>query len=161
MTQHVLSDGHLSLPDWWSFGLGLGFLPAPGTMGSLLGLPCVLGLSVLPVGLQLLLIAMLVGLTWRACLATYVRLGELDHSAIVSDEIAGVLLTFACVPLSVATLVFGFVMFRVLDIFKPWPVGWVDQRHDWHGHQVMLDDVLAGVMSNVLLQCLCAYGWLI
>ncbi|SDK19419.1 phosphatidylglycerophosphatase [Methylophilus rhizosphaerae] len=135
-----------------SLGLGSGLSPkAPGTAGTLLGFPLFWMLMDLPPwqqGLSLLLLFMLgvwcCGFTGRA-------LGVSDHGAIVWDEIvamAGVLIT---VPSTWGWGVAAFALFRLFDIWKPFPIRWAD-RHIKGGLGVMLDDVLAAIMAIVVLQ---------
>ncbi|MGZ8185286.1 MAG: phosphatidylglycerophosphatase A family protein, partial [Methylobacter sp.] len=69
---------------------------------------------------------------------------------IVWDEIAGYLITMWLIPFSWKAVVMGFLLFRVFDILKPWPIKWVDQ-HVGGGLGIMLDDVLAGIFAGVLL----------
>lgn len=140
------------LGDWWSFGLGLGLLPMPGTMGSLLALPLIFLFKPMPLWSALALFLCVTIMSWFFCMRTYRKLGNIDHSSIVSDEVVGMLFAFAFVPLSVTSIVVGFLLFRVLDILKPWPICVIDGMQNWSGHEVMLDDVLAGVITNVFLQ---------
>lgn len=142
----------LDLADWWSMGLGLGLLPMSGTMGSLLGFPLIFLMSRWSFWWALLFFTIIVLASWKACLLTYQRLGGVDHSAIVSDEIVGMLFAFIFVPLNLNTVLVGFLCFRLLDIFKPWPICLLDRQSTWRGHEVMLDDVLAGVITNIILQ---------
>jgi phosphatidylglycerophosphatase A len=74
-----------------------------------------------------------------------------DDQAIVIDEVVGIWITLALAPRSLWIMAAGFVLFRVLDIAKPWPVSWADRRVPgvWG---VMLDDVIAGVIALLVLQ---------
>jgi phosphatidylglycerophosphatase A len=145
----LADPGHLL-----SLGLGTGLLPrAPGTWGSLLGVPLFLLLHPLgQVSYVLLVIALFVlgvyisGRTARA-------LGVHDHSAIVIDEVVGMLVTWVLVGPGWFTIVAGFVLFRLFDILKPWPVSWID-RSVSGGLGIMLDDLVAGLMAAVVLQVL-------
>jgi phosphatidylglycerophosphatase A len=76
-----------------------------------------------------------------------------DHPAIVWDEIVGYLVTMVVAPPGLAWIVAGFVLFRFFDILKPWPIRWCDHRVAG-GFGIMLDDLLAGVLSAGLLQLL-------
>ena len=80
-----------------------------------------------------------------------------DHGSIVWDEIAGMFVTFLFLPLTASTLVLGFVLFRLFDILKPWPIGVIDKRlHGGTG--IMLDDLLAGAMACACLHiCVTLY----
>ena len=69
------------------------------------------------------------------------------------DEIVGYLITMIAAPTGWQWVVAGFVLFRIFDILKPWPIGWVDRRvHGGLG--IMLDDVLAGIYAALVLQML-------
>ena len=80
-------------------------------------------------------------------------LGTHDHPGIVWDEIAGMLLTMIFIPFSWINLGLGFVLFRIFDILKPWPIRHVDRRVGG-GLGIMLDDILAAVFANILLRLL-------
>jgi phosphatidylglycerophosphatase A len=133
-------------------GLGLGYAPvAPGTAGTLLGIPLFLALSPL---LPPLFLAVLLGFTWVACgicgkAETIFR--EKDSPKIVLDEIIGFQWTMALLSPTPAHLAAGFVLFRLLDIAKPFPAGFI-QRRVPGGYGVVLDDVAAGIYGNFLLR---------
>ena len=74
-----------------------------------------------------------------------------DAKEIVIDEIAGYFIAVIWLPLTWQTFVFGFVLFRLFDILKPFPISYIDKKIDG-GVGVVLDDVLAGVMASLLLQ---------
>ncbi len=138
-------DGFLAL------GLGSGLAPvAPGTAGTLLAVPLAWGLKMLPwpAYAGVLVIALLLG-AW-VCGRVGKRLGVTDHGAIVWDEFLGYWVAVALVPLELAWLVAGFVVFRALDILKPWPIRALEHRLPG-GWGVMMDDVAAGVMSAAIL----------
>lgn len=150
------------LPLWLSlpaFGLGAGYSPkGPGTAGSLVALLIFPGLAGLPLPLYLVLLvaATLAGI--GICQAAADRLGVHDHGGIVWDEFVGQWISLLpLVPVAVwdrrtliATLV-GFALFRLFDIWKPWPVRVADSRVGG-GLGIMLDDVIAGAMAAVVLQ---------
>ena len=131
---------------------GVGLAPvASGTFGSAAGVGLYLLLAGLGPWLYLLttLALLSVGI-WAAEEAERVYGGE-DDGRIVIDEVVGQLLTLAPllllgVPTGAFLLVTGFVVFRVLDIWKPGPVGWAE-RHFRGGAAVMMDDVFAGVLG--------------
>ena len=145
---------------WLAFGFGSGLSPvAPGTMGTLAALPFYCLLSVLPLWAYTLLVlaAFMVGV--YVCSITSKRLGVPDHSGIVWDEFVGLWNTLAAVPLHWQTLLAGFILFRLFDILKPWPIGWLDKKiHGGLG--IMLDDALAGLYAWGLLQILLHNHWL-
>ena len=76
------------------------------------------------------------------------RRGFGDDPAIVLDEMAGMWLTLALLPPDVLVMAAGFLLFRLLDIIKPWPVSWADHRVPG-GFGVMLDDIVAGVLAAI------------
>ncbi len=132
------------------FGCGL-MRPGPGTWGTLGAMP--FGVLMLmfggwPVLLLGILIISAAGY-WAA--GKYEEMaGEHDASEIVVDEVAGVwiaLLPAALAPLPVAL---AFILFRAFDILKPWPVGWADKKLPG-ALGVMVDDILAGIISAVCL----------
>lgn len=156
-----------------TFGF-IGLLPGPaGTWGSLAALPTGYLLHVAG-GFPLLAaatIALYAAGYWAAQVETFEQ-DDLDPSHIVVDEVVGQWV--ALMPLSLglwlqgapATLfpwpgwVFGFLFFRLFDVWKPWPVSWADRRKGPTG--VMLDDVLAGLMAAavVMLMAAVAHGWI-
>ncbi len=75
--------------------------------------------------------------------------GAEDPKEVVLDEVVGQLITFAFIPLSITTLVFGFLLFRFYDIVKPWPVYRMEECGDGEG--IVIDDLAAGIMANVTL----------
>jgi len=87
------------------------------------------------------------------------KLGEHDFGGIVWDEIAGYLITLWLVPFSWAAVFWGFILFRIFDILKPWPIRWLD-RNIHGGLGIMLDDVLAGIFAGLLLWLMAGQGWL-
>ena len=134
-----------------AFGFGSGLAPkAPGTFGSLIAIPLIIALSVLPIAeyVTVTLFAAVAGI-W-ICQFTAQRLGVHDHGAIVWDEVAGMLVVFIAVPITWDTLLLGFVLFRWFDITKPWLIGWLD-RHCHDGLGIMADDIAAGLFSLALL----------
>lgn len=147
---------------FFAFGFGTGLSPvAPGTVGTLVGVLVHALYLVFAVPLTvrgvLLVIICLAGI-W-ICDVSAKRLGVHDHPGIVWDEIAGYLITVLLLPDSWLWLVLGFVMFRVFDIAKPWPIRVVDKRvHGGLG--IMLDDVIAGVFAGVILLVIhIGLGW--
>lgn len=134
-----------------AFGFGSGLSPlAPGTAGSLAALVPALALTAVPLwaGAAVVMLAFLVGI--YLCGKTARRLGVHDHGGIVWDEFVGLWLVLLVVPLQPAWWLAGFVLFRVFDILKPWPIRWLDQRVAG-GFGIMLDDVLAAVYAMVVL----------
>jgi len=152
-----MSNAQFNLKKWYQFlalGFGSGLAPkAPGTFGTLAAVPLVALL--LWLGNSYLLAFVLAGsvLGVYLCGQTARDVGEHDHGAIVWDEIIGFGITMLWLPLHWQTLVLGFVLFRLFDIVKPWPISWLDKR--LHGDLgIMLDDILAGVAALLLLHLL-------
>ncbi|PID48740.1 MAG: phosphatidylglycerophosphatase A [Proteobacteria bacterium] len=150
-----LSKTILSSPiHFIAFGFGSGLSPiAPGTVGTLAAIPLYLVLAQLslPVYLMLLLVAAISGI-W-VCGASSQALGVHDHGGIVWDEFVGFWITMMAAPTGWYWIAIGFVLFRVFDICKPWPIAWADQQvHGGMG--IMLDDILAGLYALLLMQLL-------
>ena len=135
-----------------AFGFGAGLAKkAPGTFGTLVGIPIYLLLVAAgPIFYAVLLIALTLGGIW-ICQKASDRLGVHDHQGIVLDEIVGFLITMVAVPLSWQAILIGFALFRLFDIVKPWPIRIVDERVRG-GLGIMMDDVLAGVLAALVLQ---------
>lgn len=148
VSQHLLRHpfGFLAL------GFGSGLAPrAPGTAGTLAAIPLYLFLQDLPLVIYLPVVAVLVLAGIAICSHAARRLGVHDHPAIVWDEIAGYLVTMIHAPRGWEWVAAGFVLFRLFDIAKPWPIRWFD-RHVHGGLGIMLDDLVAGVFAALGLQ---------
>jgi phosphatidylglycerophosphatase A len=134
-------------------GFGSGFLqPAPGTWGSVVAVGLwwlLLGGLWWPWQLLVMAIVFVVG-TWLTHRVGR-RYGVHDDPGIVVDEFVGVWLTLLAVPPSWQAALAGLVLFRIIDILKPWPVSWADRRVPG-AFGVMLDDLLAGGLAAVVLQ---------
>jgi phosphatidylglycerophosphatase A len=140
-------------------GLGLGLAPkAPGTCGTLLGLPLfwLAGDQSWPVqaGLWVLVFA----LGWWAAAKAEAELGVHDSPQVVIDEVAGYLTAVFLAPNRPAVWILGFILFRFFDILKPWPVNWADRRLPG-GFGVMADDILAGLYAWLVLRLALEMGW--
>ncbi len=135
-----------------SLGLGSGLLPkAPGTAGTVMAVLLYLPLSMLsPLYYAVFLIAMIV-LGVFLCDRTSHTLGGHDHPAIVWDEFTGYWLTMYLLPTEWPWIVAGFVLFRLFDIWKPWPISVADHKVQG-GWGIMLDDLLAGAYALLILQ---------
>lgn len=137
---------------WIATGFGSGLAPAAqGTVGSAVALLpwwFMRGLS-LPAWGLVLLVGFAIGV-W-ACGESGRRIRYADHRSLVWDEFIGQWL--ALLPALAApwwAMLVGFVLFRLFDVAKPWPIGWLDARVKG-GAGVMLDDVVAGVFAAVVL----------
>lgn len=137
-----------------ALGFGSGLIkPAPGTWGTLSAVPLYYLLMQFMNSASIsyfvvILLSFVVGI--YLCGKTATDVGVHDHGAIVWDEIVGFLITMALVPLSWVNIVAGFVLFRIFDIIKPWPIKLLD-KHVHGGFGIMIDDVLAGVFAWILL----------
>ncbi|MDH5473679.1 MAG: phosphatidylglycerophosphatase A [Gammaproteobacteria bacterium] len=134
-----------------SLGFGSGLMPkAPGTFGTLAALPVYLLMANLSLLIYSLIVVAMFGLGVYLCQKTTDELKVHDHSGIVFDEIVGFLITMIAVPLSWQWIIAGFMLFRLFDIVKPWPISWLDRKvHGGLG--IMLDDVLAGVFALIVM----------
>ena len=135
-----------------AFGLGSGAAPkAPGTFGTLAAIPLWLLFADLPIlsYIAVIVVASLVGI-WL-CGQTSKDLGVHDHGGIVWDEFVGLWITYIALPEGWVWVLFGFLLFRLFDIWKPWPIGWADRKVNG-GLGIMLDDILAGFMALGVLQ---------
>lgn len=134
-----------------AFGFGTGLAKkAPGTWGTLAGLVVMPLLYVLPLWLGLVAIVLASVFGVWLCGRVADDLGVHDHGGIVWDEMVGIWITLFFLPNTWQWWLLGFVLFRILDILKPWPISWLD-RHVHGGLGIMLDDILAGVIAAALL----------
>lgn len=140
----------------------VGFVPiAPGTAGSLAGLivfAFVRWIGVPAFEISVIVAVLLLGI-WSASIAERV-LNLKDPGPVVIDEVLGMLITVALLPLSLTGVLVGFVLFRVFDIIKPFPAGRLESLHGGVG--IMLDDAVAGLYGYVTLRVLMvlAPSWL-
>lgn len=136
---------------FFALGFGTGLAPkAPGTFGTIAALPILWLLAdvTLPYYLVVTFLFSIAGIF--ICDYTAKRVGVHDHPAIVWDEVVGYLITMILTPISLTTLVAGFLLFRFFDILKPWPISWLD-KHCHGGLGIMLDDIVAGLMALVVM----------
>jgi phosphatidylglycerophosphatase A len=140
-----------------AYGFGAGLSPkAPGTMGTVVAIPIYVLLMVYAgsaVYLTVLAVALIGGIF--ICGYTARKMGIDDPKGVVWDEIVGYLITMLGLPLGWLWVIGGFLLFRLFDIWKPWPIRWVD-RQVKGGVGIMLDDVIAAIFACVLLN-LAAY----
>ncbi|TDR23433.1 phosphatidylglycerophosphatase A family protein [Marinicella litoralis] len=150
-TQHVA----LKTPSGFlAFGFGSGLAPfAPGTFGTLAAIPLYWLMAPLPwtVYLALTVIAFILGI--YLCERASHHLGVHDHGGIVWDEFVGLWITLFLVPNEWPWLLTGFLLFRFFDIFKPFPIKWLDKKVKG-GFGIMIDDVIAGVFAWIILMIL-------
>lgn len=135
-----------------SFGFGSGYMPvAPGTFGTLAAIPVFVLLSQLSTLNYVIILTVMLIAGIYLCGYTSRALGVHDHKAIVWDEVVGYLLTMLMVSPSLLNICLGFILFRLFDIWKPWPINLLD-RNVHGGLGIMLDDVLAGIFAAIVLQ---------
>ena len=136
-----------------ALGFGSGLAPkAPGTFGTLAAIPVFLLLTMLmPTPLPYAIAVMVMGFAGiYICGKTADNVGVHDHPAIVWDEFVGFFITMFMVPVSWQSVLVGFLLFRVFDILKPWPISFIDKKMTG-GAGIMFDDILAGIFSLVIM----------
>lgn len=141
------------------FGAG-NFPKGPGTAGTVAAIPFAYLINFLGpffsmgISIALFPIAVMAADTYEK------EHGGHDHKQIVIDEVLGFFITMTWLPLTWQSYVIGFLLFRVLDIFKPFPIGYLDQKVPG-GLGVVVDDVAAGIIANIILQVVYAKtAWL-
>lgn len=143
-----------------SLGFGTGLAPkAPGTFGTLPAVLLVWLFAPLGVAEYIGVVAFFTIIGIYLCGATAKAMGQHDAPAIVWDEIAGYMIAMIAIPVTWQALLLAFVLFRIFDILKPWPISWFDQQVEG-GLGIMLDDVIAGLMTLVLMHLALLYGWI-
>jgi phosphatidylglycerophosphatase A len=141
-------------------GCKSGYSPIiPGTAGSLAALvPCWL-LSLLPLSVSaMFLIAFIVLSIWAAELAENI-VGRKDPGCIVIDEFAGMMITLLGIHFTWRSALAGFIIFRVMDVLKPFPIRYLERTIPG-GAGIVLDDVAAGVAAHILLRLLFLTPWM-
>jgi phosphatidylglycerophosphatase A len=140
-----------------SFGY-VGYFPiAPGTAGSLAALALfafIKWIGVTTIELTAIVAVFAIGV-WAAH-GTEAALGRKDPGIVVIDEVLGMLITLAVLPLSLLGIALGFLLFRVLDVIKPYPAAQVEHLHGGLG--IMADDAVAGLYAHLALR---ACVWLV
>ncbi len=162
MSEHVKSDRSgrappcvaLTVATWF----GAGLAPrAPGTAGTLAALPLAWWVGQGSLTVQWLVLGLVLAVAVPAAHAAGRWFGVVDAKQIVIDEVAGLLVTMLGVPVSWVSLLAGFALFRLFDIFKPWPASYFDRRVK-NGFGVVFDDVMAGLYARGCL-ALAAVWW--
>ncbi|MEZ0247100.1 MAG: phosphatidylglycerophosphatase A [Methylophilaceae bacterium] len=134
------------------FGSGLARI-APGTLGTVVAFPLFYGMMALPTAFHLPLIALLFVAGIPICARTSQALGVEDHGGIVWDEIVAMLLVLEFTPRTWPWWLAAFVLFRLFDIWKPFPIRLCDTRLKG-GFGVMFDDLLAAIYTLLTLYAL-------
>ena len=143
-------DWSFHLARLYTSGLGLGFLPkAPGTFGSLPGLALGAWLYTLHIYWSLCILLILSWIGIAAIRKVEQKLDAHDPSEIVIDEILGQAIAVLLISPSWMGLIISFVLFRILDIWKPGPIGWVDQNVP-KAIGTMADDIAAGLLAGFI-----------
>lgn len=133
-------------------GFFSGAIPfAPGTFGTLIGLPICFLFARFHPGLSVVCVLLFIIIAIGVASAAEKILKQKDPAKIVIDEIAGLLVTFVGLPFNTGTAVFGFIIFRAFDILKPFPIRLLERKVSG-GSGVVLDDVLAGIYANLVLR---------
>ena len=152
---------------WIATGLGVGLVaPAPGTLGGLWGVPLAWTLAELdPFALRVVLLALVLGSVAVCSMAANNLGGSTDPQSIVLDEIVALPIVFLGLGrLDLATIVAGFLLFRVFDISKPWPVKLAERLPSGWG--IVADDLVAAIFAWLSLRALlwldgaAGFGWL-
>lgn len=153
-----------SLAEFLATGCGVGYLPTPGTCGTvLLGLPLLFFLRymfpqspehpffsiVTFLGVVIVVNILAIRIVHYALPHLQAQHHSSDPQVIVLDEIAGLLLVFVGVPLTPTTVAVGTLLFRILDITKLGPIGWSEQLPGALG--IVIDDSLAGAIACIIL----------
>lgn len=137
-----------------AFGFGSGAVPfAPGTFGTLMAIPFYLAMQSLSHLMYLFLVVIITIASMWLCDKVTKEINVQDHSGMCLDEIVGYLVTMYAAPHGFIWIALGFLLFRLFDIWKPWPISYID-KHVHGGIGIILDDVLAGIYSLIILQLL-------
>jgi phosphatidylglycerophosphatase A len=137
-----------------AFGLGSGAVPiAPGTFGTLMAIPFYLLLRPLPLSVYLIVVVLfIIASSWlsdRISRDIHVH----DHPGMCIDEFAGFFVTMINAPHGLGWIILGFALFRLFDIWKPWPIHIIDEKVQG-GFGMVLDDIVAGLFAMILIQLL-------
>jgi phosphatidylglycerophosphatase A len=141
----------------------IGYVPvAPGTFGSAVGLALFAlirwsGSTAIELGVIVLLLALGV---WSGDVAER-HFRQVDPGPVVLDEVAGMLITLALIPVTVSGAIVGFLIFRLFDVIKPWPANRLEALPGGLG--MMADDAMAAVYGNIAMRLFIAglpAGWL-
>ena len=134
-----------------ALGFGSGLAPkAPGTFGTLAAVPLFLLLALLTPTYYLAAVIVMSVAGIYICGKAANDVGVHDHPAIVWDEFVGYFITMFMVPVSWQTVLVGFLLFRVFDILKPWPISFIDKKMSGRAG-IMFDHILAGVISLIIM----------
>jgi len=140
---------------------GVGYVPfLPGTLGTMVGVAIYVIFSRFfpqTIGYLIMLAVFLIGGIWVSTRCNQYFEGD-DNSSIVIDELVGFLITMLFVPFTFRFIVLGFVLFRIIDITKPFKMGRIERISGGWG--IMGDDIAAGILANLIIQALrTMLGW--
>lgn len=139
-------------------GFYTGYSPfAPGTIGTIIGIPLGFSLSGFSTTSQIVVIVLLFLFFSFISGKAEEILNKKDAPSIVCDEILGFLAAMFLIPYTIFNIVVMFFLFRFFDILKPFPIRTIDQRLK-NGYGIVLDDVIAGVYANLVFRIILAYG---
>lgn len=149
------AKARLSMLNPWHLlatGFGSGLSPiVPGTMGSLAAIPFWYLMTFLPLQLYYLVVLLGICIGVYLCHRTAKDMGVHDHGSIVWDEFIGMWITLMAIPAeNWQWVLIGFLIFRLFDMWKPWPIRWFD-RNVHGGMGIMVDDIVAGIISAGVL----------
>ena len=137
---------------FFALGFGSGLAKkAPGTFGTLVGLPLFWLISSYALNTQLIIITSLFMIGIYFCDKTGKALGVADHGAIVWDEIVAMMLVLAFTPAGFIFWFIAFLLFRLFDIWKPYPICYFDAKLK-NGFGVMFDDLLAAIYAILVMK---------
>lgn len=129
---------------------------APGTFGTLLAVPLAYFLATFGPMRYLEITVLSIFASILLCSYYEAKTSSHDHQQIVIDEIVGYFIAFFWLPLRWPYLLSAFLLFRFFDILKPFPIGYIDQKVKG-GLGVVLDDLAAGLATNIILQAILKY----
>lgn len=149
LSQEVLRKVLRTPTGFLAMGFGSGLAKTlPGTLGTLVSVPICLLMKQMPHWWYMVAViaSFIIGI-WL-CDRTTKALGVQDHKSIVWDEFVGFFITMIFLDVTILSVVVAFFLFRIFDIFKPWPISWLDENvHDGTG--IMIDDLVAGLFAGV------------
>lgn len=135
----------------------IGYLPAPGTMATIVTIPAIVLIENFSFLKQLIFLILLIFFSFFFIKKAipffhqkYTQQFSIDPSEIVLDEVVGCFITFFYIPLTINTIIIGFILFRFFDITKPLGIKNLEKLNGAKG--ILLDDIAAGVISNLLLR---------
>lgn len=139
---------------FFAFGFGSGAMPfAPGTFGTLMAIPFYLLLQPLPLWAYLIFVIGFCALSMWACERVSRDINIHDHPGMCIDEFAGFFVTMINAPSGWQWILLGFLLFRLFDIWKPWPINILDKKvHGGVG--MVLDDIVAGIFAMAVMMIL-------